>query len=97
MIVYYIILIFKLFTNNNIQNQFIRFSLRNIYQNYKHKFKKKSFNKNFLNIFYTTKFNNDINYEDLNNYITIFLKNNSNINSNNNNLIKDKIIKNYLD
>tara|TARA_B100001250_G_C19165122_1_gene514142 strand:- start:196 stop:489 length:294 start_codon:yes stop_codon:yes gene_type:complete len=97
MIVYYIILIFKLFTNNNIQNQFIRFSLRNIYQNYKHKFKKKSFYKNFLNVFYTTKFNNDINYEDLNNYITIFLKNNSNINSNNNNLIKDKIIKNYLD
>ena len=65
MIVYYFILILKLSSNDNFQNQFIRFSIKNIYQNYKSKFKKKIKkinNKNLFNPFYTTKYNNQINY-----------------------------------
>ena len=77
MIVYYFILILKLSSNDNIQNKFIRFSIKNIYQNYKYKIKKKikkiNNNKHLLNAFYTTKYNNEINYDELYNYIQIIL------------------------
>lgn len=100
MIIYYFILILRLFNNNNFQNQFIRFSFKNIFQNYKNKFKnkiKKMKNKqNMINVLYTTKYNNEINYEELYNYIQIILSNKE-INNNKKNIIEDKIIKNYLD
>tara|TARA_B100001094_G_scaffold19187_1_gene16392 strand:- start:262 stop:567 length:306 start_codon:yes stop_codon:yes gene_type:complete len=101
MIVYYFILILKLSSNDNFQNQFIRFSIKNIYQNYKEKIKKKfkkiNYNNNSLfNPFYTTKYNNEINYDELYNYIQIILKN-QNINDNKKSIIHKKIVKNYLD
>ena len=100
MITYYIILISKLFNNDNIQNQFIRFSLKNIYQNHKKiiykKIKKLDNYQYIFNFLYTTKNNNnDINYDELRNYIHIIIKNNNN-NNLNDNIIKDKIIKDYL-
>tara|TARA_B100001094_G_C18089613_1_gene749686 strand:+ start:214 stop:483 length:270 start_codon:yes stop_codon:yes gene_type:complete len=87
----------KLFGQDNFQNQFIRFSIKNIYQNHYEKIKKriKKVNKNsFLKSFYTTELNNQINYEELNNYIQVYL-NNHNLKKNDVE-IKKNIISNYL-
>jgi len=87
----------KLFGQDNFQNQFIRFSIKNIYQNHYEKIKKKikKINKNsFLKSFYTTELNNQINYEELNNYIQVYL-NNHNLKKNDIE-IKKNIISNYL-
>ena len=100
MILYYIFSIYRLLINNNIQNQFIRFSFRNIFYNYKNKFIKNisKLNKyNYLfNIFYT-KPNNDTNYEDIQNFIKLYIHNNYDFNKKTKNNIDNKIIKNYLD
>ena len=99
MTIYYIILISRLYGNNNLQNRFIRFSLKNIYDNNKRKIKNKINKLNnykfLFNLFYTTKTNNNIDYDELRNFILIFMKNNKNTTINED-LIKDKIIKNYL-
>lgn len=101
MIVYYIFLINNLFSYNNFQNRFIRFSIKNIYQNKYEKLKKKIKNNNYIfKIFYTTEMNNKVNYEELNNYIQIQLNNyklKNNLNNSENNIIKNNIIKNYLE
>lgn len=99
MIIYYIILITRLYGNNNLQNRFIRYSLKNIYYNNKRKIKNKINKLNnykfLFNLFYTTKTNNNIDYDELRNFILISIKNSKNTNTNED-MIKDNIIKNYL-